>query len=232
MTKKTIFAVLAEALIFIALLVFVWNFFDDKLDISEHNYLTARGEVSELVLKNGELISSRDSYILKVGELEEQLGVSRREVKELKKRLGASVAYIAELEMQTRVDTTIIVRDSIIYKERDRVETNFDYKDKWFRLQGSHLVDGENAFTKFNTIEVYTPLQLGVTDNYKIWVKSENPYVQFTDVTGAVIDGSKFHPKKKRVTFGVQFGVGGMYDILDKDIAIGPYGGLGVNINF
>lgn len=232
MNRQSIFSLLIEGLVFVTLLIFVWDYFDDKLDRAEQNYIAAQGEVEELKLKNGDLITTRDSYILKVSELEEELGVTKSEVKDLKKKLGASVSYIAELEMRTHVDTTLIVRDSIIYKTPDKMVAKFLYSDPWFSVGGEHLWENNQSTTTFNTIEVYTPLQVGLADNYKIWVKSENPYVQFTDINGAVVDGSKFHPKEKKFSFGIQVGFGGMYDIIDKDISLGPYAGVGLNIKF
>lgn len=232
MNKGSIFSLLIEGLVFATILLFVWDFFDDKLDRSEQNLIAYRGQVEELQMKNGELLTARDSYILRTSELGEELGVTKRELKDLKKKLGASVSYIAELEMRTRVDTTIIVRDSIIYKEPDRLVSKFLYSDQWFKIEGTHESEENHSNTTFNTIEVYTPLQVGLADNYKIWVKSENPYVQFTDINGAVIDGSKFHPKENKFSLGIQVGVGGMYDIIDKDISLGPYAGVGLNIKF
>ena len=58
------------------------------------------------------------------------------------------------------------------------------------------------------------------------------PYVSFSEIEGAVIDGSILKPKKKRFNWGLQLGLGTMYDIIDRDISLGPYAGVGIEFNF
>jgi hypothetical protein len=56
--------------------------------------------------------------------------------------------------------------------------------------------------------------------------------MEFTDIEGAIIDGSKFAPKKKRLNWGFQLGFGAQYGIFNKKVDLGPYGGVGIEINF
>ena len=56
--------------------------------------------------------------------------------------------------------------------------------------------------------------------------------MSFSNIDGAVIDNSVLKPRKKRFNWGLQLGVGAMYDIIDKDIAVGPYAGIGAEFNF
>jgi hypothetical protein len=75
-------------------------------------------------------------------------------------------------------------------------------------------------------------LTIGLTNDYQIFATTPNPYIIFTDIEGSVIENSVLKPRKKRFSWGVQFGFGTMYDIIDKDLSIGPYGGLGAEVNF
>lgn len=226
-----------EAIIFIAIIAGVYGFFSNKLDISEQNVVAAYGKVEELTLKNGELIAVRDSHITTINNLENQLNITTKEAKELQRKLNSKIAYISELESQVRVDSIVTIRDSIIYVDNTakKMIASFHYDDKWMNFNGENeFTFGENyeCKTTLHNFTMRTPLVVGITNDYQIFVKSDNPYVQFTDIEGAVIDKQALRPRKKRFSWGVQFGVGAMYDVWHKQVAVGPYGGLGVELNF
>ena len=89
-----------------------------------------------------------------------------------------------------------------------------------------------NYNTTIESLSMNVPLNVGLTNDYQIFVKTPNPYISFTNIEGAVIDNSILRPKKKRFSWGLHGGVGVMYDVIDKDIAIGPNASFGVHINF
>lgn len=226
-----------EAIVFIAIIAGVYGFLSNKLDISEQNVMVARGQVEELNLKNGELIAVRDSHITTINELEEVLSITRAEAKELQRKLDSKIAYISELESNVRIDSIVTVRDSIIYVDNTakKMIASFHYDDKWMNFNGENeFTFGENyeCKTTLHNFTMRTPLVVGLTNDYQIFVKSDNPYVQFTDIEGAVIDKQALRPRKKRFSWGLQVGVGAMYDVWHKQVAVGPYGGLGVELNF
>ena len=43
---------------------------------------------------------------------------------------------------------------------------------------------------------------------------------------------SKLNPKKNRWNFGLQFGFGGQYGLINNRFDVGPYFGAGVEFNF
>lgn len=232
MDRRSLISMFIEAVVFIAIIMFGWNYYNGQLDRSEQNLKVYRGQIEELELKNGDLVTSRDSYIAKTFELEELLDVSRQEVRQLKNTLGSKVAYISKLESQISTGPIIIQKDSIVYIEKSKLEYHFKYSDDWFSLKGITRIDGDNGSTEIGGINMLVPLKVGLTDNYQIFVQTPNPYISFNEIEGAVIDGSKLAPKKKRFNWGIQAGFGVMYDVIQKDIAIGPYGGLGIEFNF
>lgn len=234
--KKVIWYVL-EALIFIIILSCVWSYFNRRLDISEQNLKAAQGELVEAKLKNGNLLVSRDSYIVTLNEMEQVLDITKKEVKELQRQLDSKVAYISQIESNVKIEFIEVVKDSIVYVNNNPndIVANFHYTDEWININGvSNIKLGEEIDykTTLNNIDINTPLTVGLTNDYQIFVTTPNPYVNFSDINGAVIDKSKLYPKKKRFSWGFQLGAGVMYDIIDKDVAVGPYGGLGVEINF
>lgn len=231
MDKKSIISMIVEAALFIGIINFMWNKYDDKLDISEQNLIAYKNEMIQLKLKNGELINANDSYILKAKELEEQFDLSKQEIKYLEKKLGASLSYISKLESNIRIDTLETVRDSIVYK-KDTTEMRFTYSDDWVSFRGMTSFINNISNTSVYDLKINVPLKFGVTDNYKVFAQSDNPYVSFTEMEGAAIYGSKFVPKKQHWSFGIQGGFGCGYDIITKQLTLGPYVGFGLQYKF
>ena len=125
MDRKSIISLFIEAAIFIAIIMFGWHYYSTQLDTSEHNLKTACGKIEQLELKNGDLLTSRDSYIAKTSDLEELLGISKQEVRELKQTLGEKLAYISKLEAQIETGPIIIQKDSIVYVDKNDIESHF-----------------------------------------------------------------------------------------------------------
>lgn len=227
--KKSIISLIVEAVLFLGIISFGYKVMNGKLETSEQNLIAYKGQVEQLELKNGDLITTRDSYILDKKQLEEALEVSKSEVKELEKKLNSSLAYIANMESQVRIDTVTIVKDSIIYDEGDIAQIHFDYDDDWFGVKGTTDLTGPEITTSLYDIKMYVPIQWGMTDNYKIFVQSDNPYVSFTNLDGAVIDGSKLIPKQRKIGLSIQGGFGVNYDLISKQLGVGPHLGVGVH---
>lgn len=227
--RKSIISLIVEAVLFLGIISFGYKVMNGKLETSEQNLTAYKGQMEQLELKNGELIATRDSYILDKKNLEEALNVSKSEVKELEKKLNSSLAYIANMESQVRIDTVTIFKDSIIYDEGDIAQIHFDYDDDWFGVKGTTDLTGPEITTSLYDIKMYVPIQWGMTDNYKIFVQSDNPYVSFTNLDGAVIDGSKIIPKQRKFGLSVQGGFGVNYDLIKKNLGVGPYLGVGVH---
>lgn len=234
---KRISTHIVEAFIFIAIIALVWGCYKEKLDESEQNLKAAMGRMEQVELQNGELLASRDSYIASINDLEELLDISKKEAKELQRQLDSKIAYISKIESEVRVEYIETIRDSIIYVNQDHsiATSNFHYNDKWVSIAGRNDFRFGEKFdytTTITSIDMDVPLNVGLTNDYKIFVKSSNPYVRFSDIQGAVIDNSVLKPRKKRFGWGLQFGAGIMYDVWHKQVAIGPYGGVGVELNF
>lgn len=235
--KKSILWFLIEIIVFLLILTSVWGYFNNKLNDSEQNLKAAKGYITQVELKNSELLNARDSYVATINDLEELLDITKQEVKDIQRQLDSKVAYISKLESQTRIEYVEVVRDSIIYVDNttNHIITPFHYRDEWISFNGKNEFKFEPEFdytTSISNININTPLTVGLTNDYQIFVTSSNPYVSFTNIEGAVIDKSVLKPRKKRFNWGLQLGFGATYDIVDKDIAVGPYAGVGVEFNF
>ena len=237
MNKQTLLSYLIEAVIFIAIIAGIWGYYGRKLDISDQNLSVFKGRLEQVELKNGELLASRDSYIATINDLEELIGVTKQEVRDMQRQLNSKVAYIAELEQNTKIEYIEVVKDSIIYIDNSaqKVIVSFHYNDNWLNFNGENEFALGSEFdckTTLCNIQMNTPLTVGLTNDYKIFVKSENPYVNFSSIEGAVIDKQSLLPRRKRFGWGLQLGIGAMYDVVDKNVAVGPYAGLGIELNF
>lgn len=234
---KNILWHIIEVFIFLVIISCVWNYYSNENEINQQNLKAAQNELYEVKLKNGELLTVRDSYIATIGDLEQLLDVSKKDVNELQRQLDSKIAYISKIESNTKVEYIEVVRDSIIYVNNDPngIITPFHYNDKWMNITGQNNIKLGESFectTLLNEININTPLTVGLTDDYQIFVSSPNPYLNISDIDGAVLDKSKFRPRKKLINWGFQMGFGLMYDIIDNDIAVGVYCGVGAEINF
>ena len=235
MNRKTLLSYLIEAAVFIIIIAFGWNYYNEQLETTTQNLIAYKGQLSEVELQNKNLLVAKDSYIATINDLEEQLDITKKEAKEIQRQLDSKIAYISKIEQSFKVEYVEVVKDSIVYVNNQHAIANFHYNDEWMRFDGENEFQFGNNFdyiTRVKNISITAPLTIGLTNDYKEFVTSPNPYITFTDIEGSVIENSVLRPRKKRFSWGVQFGFGTMYDIIDKDLSIGPYGGLGVEVNF
>lgn len=233
MNNKWIIALSASCIILLTLLGIVISSKNNSIDELNQNLKASKTQIEQLELKNGELITTRDLYISKESELKNILDITEKEVKELKKKLGSTLTYISDIQSRVEFDTIFAVKDSIIYITPQTIKNNFKYGDEWVDLRGESLVDlsDSTSQTTINKLSINVPLRTGITDNYKIFIQSDNPYVNFTSIEGAVLDKSKIN-KKQRWSHGISFGVGVQYGIVSKRFDVGPQIGYSLHFNF
>lgn len=234
--KNSLINYIVLTAIFLAILSVVWGVYDNKLEESEQNLKASQSELQEVKLKNGEILAYRDSYIATINDLENILDINKKEIKELQKTLDSKIAYIAKIESNVKIEYIETIKDSIVYiVNEDSAVSTFRYHDNWLDLVGQNSFkfgDNFDYSTSIESINMNVPLNVGITDDYQIFVKTPNPYVSFSEIEGAVIDNSKLRPNKQQFNWGLQLGLGTMYDIIDRDISVGLYGGFGIEFNF
>ena len=236
MDKKTLIIII-EGIALLLVLGIVWGVFRSKLNVSDQNLKAARGEIELLESKNNELIYSRDSYILQKNDLELQLGITKKEVKELEKKLNGTLTYISELEGKIVIKEIVTVRDSIIYKTPNNALSHFRYNDKWVTINGTNDIFFENnkireITTVLDSLSMGVDLQVGLVNNNKIFVKTDNPYITFNSIEGAYLDKKISNTKRVKFTWGFQVGFGVNYGLVNKAVDVGPYGGFGIGMSF
>jgi hypothetical protein len=197
------------------------------LDIMEQNYRAANDSINVITLRNNELLYEKDAYILKESELMDQINITKDEIKELKNKLKSSIDYITKIEGSLRIDT--IYTNDTIYITKDTTYIHFDYNDLWLSLNGTTKLYDNKSQTIINKLTVPISIQTGLTEDYNIFIKTDNPYINIVELDGAVIRNNKFNPKFKHE---LQVGIGFQYGLFNQRLDFGPQVGYGFILEF
>ena len=229
MTKKDYIYILIIGVLVALLVWFITSnqYKSSDIEIYKNNISSLTSELDSIRLKNDELLYSMNALILEKDELERYLDISKKEVKELEKKLDSKIQYIAQIEGQVYIDT-LELHDTVYIDANGNMSLYFDYEDKWVTLSGhSTQTTFDDFYTVLDTLSMNVPLEVGLTDEYRIFVKSSNPYMHITDVKGAVIEPSKMRKMKQRFGFCVYAGWGAQYGVFHKTFDTGPQIGFG-----
>ena len=233
MSKKSWIILIAEALVFILILGSITKCQSDKIDRLEHNISAYKDSIEYVEMKNGELMAMKESLILSESEAREELKITKDELKDLKKKLDSDIAYIAKLESKIGIKDTVWMKPDTVFVKDGVSIKKFNWTDKWTSInasvQGSSIDDSKLGISG---IKMNVPLELGLTDDYKFWVKSENPHITFTDINSAVIDNSSVKQKEKRLHHGIYVGFGVQYGLFGKQWDFGPQAGYALMYSF
>lgn len=200
-----------------------------KMDKYENNYAAAKDTIEYYKMKNGELMAEKQMYIMNEKELREQLGLSKDEINDLKKKLGAGIKTITKVETRVVIDT-IVMQSEPIYVDKDTLSGRFSFTDNWLAMNGRINYGRGNLTTTLDNATMSVPLTVGMSDDYKYFVSTNNPYVTITEINGVV--NEKMIPKKKHWGIGINVGPGVYYDFKSKNIGYGIGAQIGINYNF
>lgn len=225
MTKKLTFIIIAILLAGICGLGYYNHTLQYSLRVTEQNYKASNDSIKILYKDNENLIYEKNAYILKESELKDMLDMNTKEIKELKQSLQSSISYISKIEGNVQVDT-IYMNDTIYYK--DSIPTiHFGYKDDWLSLSGT--TSFKPLQTKINNIQVPISVETGLTEDYNIFVKTNNPYVTIQNIDGAIIKDKKINIDYHHE---LQVGIGFQYGLFNNQVDFGPQIGYGFVIEF
>ena len=233
MDKKYWIYIVLEAIIFIFIIGTMAMCNNNKTKLLEHNLDTYKDTVNIVKLENQELLSYKKTFILTEKELRTELDISKQEIKNLEKKLNSNIAYIAKLEGQINIKDSIVFKTDTIYITNNFVTKNFYIKNDWLYmnaiLSGSSI---ENSELTLDSINMLVPLDVGLTDDYKFWAKSKNPYLSITNINGGAVYKSEIAKKEKHFHHGIYLGFGINYGIINKVLDVGPSFGYCVVYTF
>jgi hypothetical protein len=200
-----------------------------QIAVYEQNWKAANDSVEYYKLKNGELLAERSSYILSESQMREQLDMTKDEMADLKKKLNSSLASAAKVQTVVKIDSIYIESEPDLLTS-DSISAPISFSDKWLSISGRVHYGGGLVTTNLYNISTSVPLTIGMSDDYKFFVSTSNPYVTVTDITSTI--NSKTIKKREHWGFGVHAGFGVQYGLNNKQFDWGPQVGVGINYNF
>lgn len=201
----------------------------DDLIIANNNIEALTDTITQKELKNGELLQYNQSLVLEKQVLEKYLQISRQEVKDLEKKLNSKLLYISKLEGTIKTDT-IYIENAVSTTDSLSYRYSFMKDTEYYTICGYTDVDkNHKSFTTITENTIPLKLKVGLTEDWKIFVTSDNPNVNLTSIEGALVDKTVFlkQQKKDRFSVGIQFGFGAQYGLMHRQFDYGPYIGIG-----
>lgn len=203
---------------------------NNNLIIANNNINALKDSVTCYRLKNEELMHCTTSLIIEKQELDEYLDITKKEVKDLEKKLNSQLLYISKLEGSSTIDT-IYIQNTTTYDSLLCYRYSFIEQNQYYKIAGYTDVDSNHiALTTITENSMNLNLKVGVSEDWKIFVTTDNPYVTFNNINGALLDPNMFlkQQEKKRFSIGIQCGFGAHYGLMRQQFDYGPYIGLGL----
>lgn len=233
MDKKSWIIIVLETLLFLCIIGTVVKCSNDKIERLEHNIGAYKDKIELVETTNGELMATKQSLMLSEQELREELDMSKKELKELKKTLADDIAYIAKLESSIAVPDTVYMKGDTVRVVGNDTIKSFNWKDDWLGFKADVMGSTiENSNMNIYDIFMDVPLEFGLTDGYKVFVKSPNPYVKFNEINSVVVNGSSVKKKEKRFHHGILVGFGVHYGLSQRNFDFGPGVMYGLTYSF
>ena len=231
--NKVLLSIVAILIALLGLMIGIIIRKNNNITIIENNLNAATEKIEVLKTANGDLLTKTRSYITTISDLEDYINISKKEIKDLQKALDDKILYISELETLIDIKPTEVHDTTVVYKD-STFNFTFNFRNKWYELIGNSSFDYNRVKTEINTLYVNVPLRVGLTDDWKIFVTTQNPYVVFNDVEGALLDKDVYLKQQKKKKWGISLSLGmyAGYDLFDKSVYIGPGAGCGISYTF
>lgn len=231
--NKVLLSIVAALIVLLGIMLGIIIHKNNNITIIENNLNAATKKIEVLKTTNGDLLAKTRSYVTTISDLEDYINISKKEVKDLQKALDDKILYISELETLIDIKPTEVHDTTVVYKD-STFNFTFNFRDKWYELIGNSSFDYNRVKTEINALYVNVPLCVGLTDDWKIFVTTQNPYVVFNDIEGALLDKEAYLKQQKKKRFGISVSVGVYtgYNLFDKSIYIGPGAGCGISYTF
>ena len=184
--------------------------------IYDNNVKALTEEVQTWKTKAGDLVAEKTVLEGDVNLLKLTNEDLYNQVKALKAK-PKEVVYV-KTEIVNEVHDTTFVVDSTYAKK------NFDFSNQWRKLSGFVEYNKPNLNLSINQDITYADFTIAIKDS-KVYVTSNNPYIQYNDIQGVVVPKSE---PRWSIGVGPQFGIG--YGFINKKPDV--YVGIGLSINY
>lgn len=231
MTKlgKILTTILAAALcISIVFSAYRISYLNRELVKTNQNLSAATDSIHELKTKNGKMISWNQSLIVDKNALQAQLEQEELDRKEIERRLNSKITSLTKIIAGFSSDTIVLTDTVRIIDDTTRMAP-FGYSDDWLTVSGKTLFSGNFSETTISELSVRVPVNIGYTEDMKLFVNTPNPNVTIEMMQNSIVDGTGSLKKKQRFSLGVYAGFGVQYGLLKKEIDFGPQFGIGAS---
>lgn len=231
--KKYILYIFIAACLLIAAFFVGRNSLKDDLMYSNQNLIAATDSIHKLNDLNA---YEKSVYYLKEKELNDMLGISNSEISKLKKELNDKIAYISKIESNIEIDT-IFIDSTSVRVDSASIDISFKYNERWLEFNGDLTIcKPEYDISKFNInyLNIPAPLTIGLTSGNKLFIESENPYINVSRMDGAYVIENMISKNalKPKWSHGISIGIGFQYGLVNKNLDFGPQVGYSVTYNF
>lgn len=235
---KTIISNYKNVLIIILLIISSILYFknvniENKL---ETNQVILTDSLYEYKNKVNELYKEKEAYITNKKDLER---INKELYDEIKK-LKDNPIVITKIETVTKIDSIFIESKT----EKDSLSNskinNYTYIDDYISMNLTHKLNNNTGSLFVNNIKMNADITYSIIENKKtnklsIITKSNNPYLNITDVNGGLINlqNSKtlkqYYRRDNKWNISVNGGYGIVYDHVNGRFAVGPSLTIGVS---
>lgn len=205
------------------------------------NYIAAVDSLRISKNKIGDLTYSKNIYIKSIDELKAENNALMSEINKLNYSEKRHLIEIQKLKISISN-----LRDSAkqfydtSYQELNQYKFNYLIEDQFRCLSGYTIIhsscvpDSSFFFIEKDSIYAdFTITKKEVKNGIELGVTSNNPYIKVNSLEGSIvnIDSYEKYQKPKKWGLGVGLGLGIGYDILNKNLFIGPTMSLQLNYN-
>lgn len=235
---KTIISNYKNVLIIILLIISSILYFknvniENKL---ETNQVILTDSLYEYKNKVNELYKEKEAYITNKKDLER---INKELYDEIKK-LKDNPIVITKIETVTKIDSIFIESKTEKDSLSDSKINNYNYIDDYISMNLTHKLNNNTGSLFVNNIKMNADITYSIIENKKtnklsIITKSNNPYLNITDVNGGLINlqNSKtlkqYYRRDNKWNISVNGGYGIVYDHVNGRFAVGPTLSIGVS---
>jgi hypothetical protein len=194
-------------LVIFGLVFILFNTYKDNKNkemINKNNITALTDSISYYKSKNGELIATKTLFETNIKELENLNENLYTEIKDLKAKNKILLGVHMNGTIENPTNDTVYIVETI----KSPFKYDFNFNNKWRDLEGMITYNNDSLTLNFNKDVVRFDYTIGLDNKNNIYIKSDNPYVSYNEISGFVIPEK---PKSKfvigpSITYGVDMG--------------------------
>lgn len=185
---------------------------------SKHNITALTDSINYYKGKNGDLIAEKTVLVGDIDLLKQTNEDLYNKIKNMNVKNPDVIVDINSTVDMGKKDTVFVndtIYQNLYYKH------SFDFSNKYRKLDGNIYVYNDSTKLFINNDKVFVDYTLAIKDG-KIFVTSDNPYVQYNNINGITL------PKPKQKKWGIGPAVSFGYDPIQNK----PSFNLGISVSY